>query len=64
MYQQKILYTKANQAKWKRMSRDYLLNRENLMCTLVLIDSQLKLQKIDLEFMQCILPPTLDPTAK
>ncbi len=44
--------TKANQAKWKRMSRDYLQNRENLMCTLVLVDSQLKLQKIDLEFMQ------------
>ena len=44
--------SKGNQAKWRRMTRDYLQNRENLMCTLVLIDSQLELQKIDLEFMQ------------
>ena len=44
--------TKANQAKWKRMTREYLKNRENLMCTLVLIDVQLPLQKIDLEFME------------
>ena len=39
---------------WAKMIEDYLLNRENLYCTFVLIDSRLKPQKIDLEFITWI----------
>ncbi len=39
---------------WSKMIEDYLLNRENLFCTFVLIDSRLKPQKIDLEFITWI----------
>lgn len=38
--------------KWEKMIRDYLLNRTNLNCIFVLIDSRHPAQKIDLEFMQ------------
>ncbi len=38
--------------KWEKMIRDYLLNRENLHCIFVLIDSRHPAQRIDLEFMQ------------
>jgi len=34
------------------MTEDYLLNRANLICLFVLIDSRLKPQNIDQEFMQ------------
>jgi len=44
--------SQTNREKWEKMIRDYLLNRENLLTTLVLIDSRLKPQLIDLEFMQ------------
>ena len=39
---------------WSKMIEDYLLNRENLFCTFVLIDSRLKPQKIDMEFITWI----------
>ncbi len=39
---------------WSKMIEDYLLNRENLFCTFVLIDSRLKPQKLDLEFITWI----------
>lgn len=48
-------FAKASQTsreKWEKMIRNYLINRENLLTTLVLIDSRLKLQLIDIEFMQ------------
>jgi GTP-binding protein len=44
--------SKSNRAKWHKFITQYLLNRENLMSVVVLIDSRIKPQKIDLEFMQ------------
>ncbi|MFN8347532.1 MAG: ribosome biogenesis GTP-binding protein YihA/YsxC [Spirosomataceae bacterium] len=38
--------------KWASMIDGYLLNRENLRCTFVLVDSRIEPQKIDLEFME------------
>jgi GTP-binding protein len=38
--------------KWALMIDGYLLNRENLRCTFVLVDSRIEPQKIDLEFME------------
>lgn len=37
---------------WEGFIRSYLRNRENLMCTFVLIDARHEAQKIDLEFMR------------
>lgn len=37
--------------KWHKFIEDYILERTNLMCTFVLIDSRIPPQKIDLEFM-------------
>lgn len=37
--------------KWQTFIEDYILERPNLMCTFVLIDSRIPPQKIDLEFM-------------
>jgi GTP-binding protein len=37
---------------WGQMIETYLLKRENLFCTFVLIDSRLEPQKIDLDFIQ------------
>ena len=34
------------------MIQEYLLERENMLCVFVLIDSRLEPQKIDLEFME------------
>lgn len=42
---------KKHSAKWQQFIVDYILKRENLMNVFVLIDSRLKPQKIDLEFM-------------
>lgn len=42
--------SKKNRITWERFIRKYLLNRENLQCVFVLIDSRLDPQKIDLEF--------------
>jgi GTP-binding protein len=38
--------------KWTNASRDYILKRINLVCLFVLIDSRLKPQKSDIEFME------------
>lgn len=38
--------------KWLGFITSFLKNRQNLLCTFVLIDSRLEPQKIDLEFMQ------------
>lgn len=43
--------SKVNRSKWSKMSSDYLLKRENLLNTFVLIDSRLLPQKIDLKFI-------------
>lgn len=38
--------------KWQKNTRDYILKRENIICLLVLLDSRLKPQKADLDFME------------
>ncbi|MBN2682469.1 MAG: YihA family ribosome biogenesis GTP-binding protein [Bacteroidales bacterium] len=44
--------SKEKRNKWQGFITDYLLKRENLFLTFVLIDSRLEPQKIDLEFME------------
>lgn len=44
--------SKINIQKWQQFVREYLLNRENLYCVFVLIDSRHEPQKIDLEFIR------------
>ncbi len=44
--------SKKMRAEWKKMIRNYLLKRENLICTFLLIDSRLEPQKNDLENME------------
>lgn len=43
--------SKSERIKWERTSRQYLEGRKNLLCTMMLVDSRLKAQKVDLEFM-------------
>ena len=43
--------SKQKKAEWGIMIEDYLLNRENLGCLFVLIDSRLDPQQIDYEFI-------------
>jgi len=43
--------SKKMRAKWEQMIERYLMERRNLMCTFVLIDSRHELQSIDLEFI-------------
>lgn len=43
--------SKENRRKWSLFIEKYLLTRENLLNTFILIDSRLEPQKIDLEFM-------------
>ena len=43
--------SKSERKAWKKMIDTYLLTRRNLMCTFLLIDSRIPLQKNDLEFM-------------
>lgn len=43
--------SQGNRKKWQKMINDYFLNRENLACTFLLIDSRLNLQKADLEMI-------------
>ncbi len=43
--------SKTNRNKWHKMISDYLINRPNLMCTFVLVDSRIPPQAIDLEFI-------------
>ncbi|MGB3947339.1 MAG: ribosome biogenesis GTP-binding protein YihA/YsxC [Bacteroidia bacterium] len=42
---------KDQREKWSKFIQDYILERPNLMCLMVLIDARLPMQKIDLEFM-------------
>jgi GTP-binding protein len=44
--------SRTQRANWGSMIETYLLKRENLACTFVLIDSRLEPQKIDVEFIQ------------
>ena len=44
--------SKQMRRKWEGFISDYLLKRENLYCTFVLLDSRLEPQKIDIEFME------------
>ena len=43
--------SKKNRASWEKFIAEYLLHRESLLTTFVLIDARLEPQKIDLEFM-------------
>ncbi len=42
---------KSERKAWEKMIKTYLSDREYLMCTFVLLDSRIPLQKIDLEFI-------------
>ena len=44
--------SKKSRAKFAEFTLKFLENRKNLMCVFVLIDSRIKPQKIDLEFME------------
>ena len=44
--------SKTERNKWGSFIRNYLNQRENLICTFVLLDFRIPPQKIDLEFMQ------------
>jgi len=44
--------SKTEREKWETMIRQYLLQRENLRCVFVLIDSRLEPQAVDLQFMK------------
>ncbi len=43
--------SKKNRKSWEGMISNYLLHRENLVATFILIDSRLEPQKIDLDFI-------------
>ena len=44
--------SQVNRVSWMEMIRGYLLKRENLLSTFILIDSRLKPQAIDIDFME------------
>lgn len=44
--------SKDNRKLFGELIQDYLLERENMLCVFVLIDSRLEPQKIDLEFLE------------
>lgn len=44
--------SKTDRKSWKKMIREYILSRPNLMSLFVLVDSRIEPQKIDLEFME------------
>ncbi|HMT30848.1 MAG TPA: ribosome biogenesis GTP-binding protein YihA/YsxC [Bacteroidia bacterium] len=44
--------TRTTREKWQQMIREYLLRRENLLVTMVLIDIRLTPQEIDLDFLK------------
>lgn len=46
--------SKTQRASWTKMIKDYLEQRQNLLCLFVLLDVRLEPQKIDLEFMQWV----------
>lgn len=43
--------SKKDRSKWQKFIQDYLLNRSNLYCLFVLVDSRHEPQKIDVEFI-------------
>jgi GTP-binding protein len=43
--------SKTSRDKWEKFIADYLQNRETIYCTMILIDSRHKPQKIDVEFV-------------
>ncbi|MBM71465.1 MAG: YihA family ribosome biogenesis GTP-binding protein [Crocinitomicaceae bacterium] len=43
--------SKKDRVKWEKTSKQFLEGRTNLMCTMMLLDSRLKPQKVDLDFM-------------
>ena len=43
--------SKKDREKWMRVTKDYLNTRTNLMCVMMLVDSRIPAQKVDLEFM-------------
>ncbi|SMO65141.1 ribosome biogenesis GTP-binding protein YihA/YsxC [Solitalea koreensis] len=43
--------SKSSKEKWEKFIRAYLTKRENLQCVMVLIDSRLTPQKVDLDFI-------------
>ncbi|KQS32675.1 ribosome biogenesis GTP-binding protein YihA/YsxC [Dyadobacter sp. Leaf189] len=43
--------SKSERDKWEKMINDYLYNRQNLICTFVLIDVRHSAMAVDLEFM-------------
>ncbi len=43
--------SKKSREEWGKMIKNYILNRENLMNTFVLVDSRIKPQQIDIDFM-------------
>ncbi len=43
--------SKDQKEKWNKFIEEYILNRQNLMCMMVLLDSRLPQQKVDLDFM-------------
>lgn len=46
--------SKSEREKWETMISDYLYNRENLVCTFVLIDIRHSAMAVDLEFMSAL----------
>lgn len=44
--------SKKNRTMWQKMINDYLLNRENLVTTFILVDSRHEPQKLDLELLR------------
>ena len=43
--------SKKDREKWMKVTKDYLGTRTNLMCVMMLVDSRIPAQKVDLEFM-------------
>ena len=43
--------SKKSRKEWSNMIKEYILNRNNLMNTFVLVDSRIKPQQIDIQFM-------------
>lgn len=43
--------SKSDRVKWMKVTKQYLNSRTNLMCVMMLVDSRIPAQKVDLEFM-------------
>ena len=46
--------SKKNRNKWQQFIQQYIINRENLYCLFILIDSRLEPQNIDIEFINWV----------